>query len=163
MCFALKNTIQCLYFILPPFFFFIFLNIALGCECVCRGEGKGAFLDYRLCSLGIMFVCMSKPAKVAITEVITGRWNQLGLFPCEVSQVAESGPCVNFSVSQRYFLLHFRKTVLLEHQTTKAWESEVQGDTISFWLFLQAFSLTVLSCTVTTNSDFLNSRFLAVW
>lgn len=136
LVFCLEKYHSVLIFHPPSIFLFSFLNITLGCECVCRGEGKGAFLDYRLCSLGIMFVCMTKPAKVAITEVITGRWNQLGLFPCEVSQVAESGPCVNFSVSQRYFLLHFRKTVLLEHQATKAWESEVQGDTISFWLFL---------------------------
>lgn len=77
--FALKNIPQCLHFSLFPFS----LHLAI----IRRGRVK--FLDYRLCSLGIMFVCMSKPAKVAITEVITGRWNQLGIFPCEVSQVAE--------------------------------------------------------------------------
>lgn len=61
--FALKNIPQCLHFSLFPFS----LHLAI----IRRGRVK--FLDYRLCSLGIMFVCMSKPAKVAITEVITGR------------------------------------------------------------------------------------------
>lgn len=87
---------------------------------------RGMFPVYSLCSLGIMFVCMSKPAKVAITEVITRRWNQLGLFPCEVSQVAESGPCVNLSVSQRVFFHLISKKKLLEHQTTKACKCKVQ-------------------------------------
>lgn len=87
---------------------------------------RGMFPVYSLCSLGIMFVCMSKPAKVAITEVITRRRNQLGLFPCEVSQVAESGLCVNLSVSQRVFIHLIRKKSSLEHQTTKAWECKVQ-------------------------------------
>lgn len=87
---------------------------------------RGTFPVYSLCSLGIMFVCMSKPAKVAITEVITRRLNQLGLFPCEVSQVAESGPCVNLSVSQRVFFPVSLEKNLLEHQTTKGWKCKVQ-------------------------------------
>lgn len=61
--FALKNIPQCLHFSLFPFS----LHLAI------IRSGRVKFLDYRLCSLGIMFVCMSKPAKVAITEVITGR------------------------------------------------------------------------------------------
>lgn len=94
------------------------------------------FPVYCLCSLGIMFVCMSKPAKVAITEVRTRRRNLLGLFPCQVSQVSESGPHVNFSVSQRYFLhLIRKKNIILEHQATKTWAFKVWGDIMSFQLF----------------------------
>lgn len=97
LSFALKNISQCSHFSLPPF------SLPFG------HSSEGTFPVYSLCSLGIIFVCMSKPANVAITEVITRRGKRLGLFPCEVSQIAESGPRVNFSVSQRYLSHLIRK------------------------------------------------------
>lgn len=64
-----------------------------------------------------------------------------------------------------FFLHHYRKTVLLEYKTTKAWEFEVQWDIMSFWpspLAFPSFGLLALWLKRKCCSEFFNSKLLSV-